>query len=39
MTERVRSAVEDGVSIRVIPRGIRNLKGLPAASVHAAVSP
>src|SRR5467141_1898656 len=38
MTERVRSAVEDGVSIRVIPRGMRNLKGLPAASVHAAVS-
>jgi class 3 adenylate cyclase len=39
MTERVRSAVEDGVSVRVIPRGIRTLKGLPAASVHAAVSP
>jgi len=38
MTERVRSAVEDSLSIRVIPRGIRDLKGLPAAPVHAAVS-
>jgi adenylate cyclase len=38
MTDRVRSEVEDAESIRVVPRGVRELKGLPAAPVHAAVA-
>jgi class 3 adenylate cyclase len=38
MTERVRSAVDDGVSLKLEARGTRELKGLPAAAVHAAVS-
>jgi adenylate cyclase len=35
MTERVRAAVQDAASIKMVPRGVRQLRGLPAAPVHA----
>jgi adenylate cyclase len=38
MTDRVRTAISDSLSIKLVPRGVRQLKGLPAASVHAAVA-
>jgi class 3 adenylate cyclase len=38
MTERVRAAVEDAASIETVPRGLRQLKGLPDAPVHAVVA-
>jgi class 3 adenylate cyclase len=38
VTERVRSAVADAVSIKLVARGIRKLKGLPALPVHAAAA-
>jgi class 3 adenylate cyclase len=38
MTERVRAAVGDAASIETVPRGVRELKGLPDARVHAVVS-
>jgi class 3 adenylate cyclase len=37
ITERARTAVED-TEIELVPRGVRELKGLPAALVHAAVA-
>jgi adenylate cyclase len=38
MTERVRAAVGDAASIEMVPRGLRELKGLPDAPVHAVVA-
>jgi adenylate cyclase len=38
MTERVRAAVGDAASIETVPRGLRALKGLPDAPVHALVA-
>ncbi|MEA2199909.1 MAG: adenylate cyclase [Solirubrobacteraceae bacterium] len=38
ITERARSAVGDSDTIRVVPRGVREFKGLPASAVHAAVA-
>jgi class 3 adenylate cyclase len=38
MTERVRTAVEDALSIKLVPRGVRQFKGLPASPVHAVVA-
>jgi len=38
MTERVRAAVGDAASIEMVPRGLRELKGLPVAPVHAVVA-
>lgn len=38
MTERARAAVAHSVNIKLIPRGVRHLKGLPASLVHAAVA-
>jgi adenylate cyclase len=35
MTERVRAALQDAASIEMVPRGVPELKGLPAAPVHA----
>jgi len=38
ITERARSAVADTDTIKLVPRGMRELKGLPAALLHAAVA-
>ena len=38
VTERARTAVADTVSIKLVARGMRQLKGLPAFPVHAAAA-
>jgi len=38
MTERARAAVGDAASIEMVPRGLRELKGLPDAPVHAVLA-
>jgi adenylate cyclase len=38
MTERVRAAVGDAASIEMVPRGLRELKGLPDAPVHGVIA-
>jgi class 3 adenylate cyclase len=38
MTERVRAAVGHAASIEMVPRGLRELKGLPDAPVHGVVA-
>jgi adenylate cyclase len=38
MSERARAAVGNAASIELVPRGVRELKGLPAAHVHAVVA-
>jgi adenylate cyclase len=36
LTERARTAVADSVTIKLVARGVRHFKGLPAFPVHAA---
>jgi adenylate cyclase len=38
LTERVRAAVGDAASLEMVPRGLRELKGLPDAPVHGVVA-